>query len=42
MRRLMGVLGLIVLGLLLGFVARLVWPRPASPVYVPPVVATGR
>ena len=30
MRRVLGVLGLITLGLLLGFVTRLVWPRPTG------------
>ncbi len=30
MRRLLALLGLIGLGVLLGFVVRLVWPRPSS------------
>ncbi len=34
MRRLLGVLGLIGVGVLLGFVARLLWPRPADPARV--------
>jgi hypothetical protein len=37
MRRVLGVVGLIGLGVLLGFVVRLIWPREdAVPVYVPP------
>ena len=36
MRRVLGVVGLLALGLLLGFAVRLVWPRGADPVYVPP------
>jgi len=36
MRRVVGVFGLIAVGLLLGFIARLVWPRAASDVYVVP------
>jgi hypothetical protein len=38
MRRVLGVVGLIGLGVLLGFVVRLIWPREdVPPVYVPPV-----
>jgi hypothetical protein len=38
MRRVLGLAGLIGLGVLLGFVVRLLWPREeAVPVYVPPV-----
>lgn len=33
MRRLLGVVSLIGLGLLLGFLVRLIWPRPRRPVY---------
>lgn len=36
MRRVLGVFGLVTLGLLLGFVARLVWPRPTGSAYVVP------
>lgn len=38
MRRLLGVLGLIGVGLLLGFVVRLVWPRPGAAVYIVPAI----
>lgn len=34
MRRIAGVVGVIAVGLLLGFLARLIWPRPSPPVYV--------
>ena len=34
MRRLMGVASLIVLGLFLGFIARLVWPRTTARGYL--------
>ena len=38
MRRLLGVLALLGVGVLMGFLIRLVWPREESrPVYVPPV-----
>ena len=38
MRRLLGVLALIGVGVLVGFLIRLIWPREdPRPVYVPPV-----
>ena len=38
MRRLVGVLALIGVGVLVGFLIRLIWPREdPRPVYVPPI-----
>ena len=39
MRRLIGLTTLIALGVLLGFVVRLLWPRPeADPIYPLPII----
>jgi hypothetical protein len=43
MRRVAGMVALIGLGVLLGFLVRLVWPREETvPVYVPPVTESDR